>query len=100
MAHFSASSGSVPFGVPSALKVSFSTRASACFREPVAMVAQSLAALVDRDALLELDVAALEPADDGLELLERALEAHVLDVGMLPGGLCGAHVLPDRSSVP
>ena len=44
-------------------------------QEPVAVLLQNLAALVDRDLLLELDVAALEPVDDRLQLLERALEA-------------------------
>ena len=39
-------------------------------QEPIAVLLQRLAALVDEDALLELDVAALEPADDRLELLE------------------------------
>ena len=60
-------------------------------QEPVAVLLQNLAALVDRDALLELDVAALEPADDRLQFLERALEAHVLDVGVLGGVLAMAY---------
>ena len=39
------------------------------------MLLQGLAALVDVDALLELHVAPLEPADDAFQLLERLLEA-------------------------
>jgi hypothetical protein len=49
------------------------------------VVLQRLAALVDGDALLELDVAPLQTADDAFQLLERLLEAHVLDVEVLCG---------------
>src|SRR5215207_4672597 len=39
-----------------------------------------LAALVDRDRFLERDLAALEPLDDLLELLERLFERQVCDL--------------------
>ena len=41
---------------------------------------QRLAALVDRDRFLERDLAALEPLDDLLELLERLFERQVCDL--------------------
>lgn len=47
---------------------------------------QRFAALPDGDALLELDVAALQPADDLLQLLQRFLEAQFLDVGVFALG--------------
>src|SRR5262245_15948308 len=43
---------------------------------------QRLAPLIDQDRGLELHVALLQAVDDGFELLQRLLEAHVLDVGM------------------
>jgi hypothetical protein len=54
---------------------------------------QRLAALVDGDRFLQLDLAAFEPGDDGLELLQRLLEAEPGDLGAVrpgdPGGLLG-----------
>ena len=49
-------------------------------QQRIAMGLQRLAPLVDEDRGLELHVALLQAIDDGFELLERLLEAHVLDV--------------------
>ena len=43
---------------------------------------EELIALVDRDGLFKLDVAPLQTPDDRPQLLDGALEAHVLDVGV------------------
>ena len=69
----------MPTGLPPAPSLIFSTRASACLEQRVAVLLQRLAALVDRDRLGERHVAALEPADDLLELLQRLLEGQLFD---------------------
>ena len=66
----------MPSGLPPPPTLIFSTRASASLSKPVAMLLQRLAALVDGDRLGQRHVAALEPTDDLLELLERFLEGH------------------------
>src|SRR6185437_4491372 len=65
-------------------------------QQPIAMIAQRLAPLVDRNAFFKLDIATLEPADNGLKLFERPLERHVLDVGEIFGRCFGCRhvVLP------
>src|SRR5690349_7098787 len=52
-------------------------------QEPIAMGLQRLAPLIDEDGSLKLHIAFLKALDDGLELLQRLLEAHRLDVGMV-----------------
>ena len=52
-------------------------------QEPVAMGLQRFAPLIDEDRSLKLHIAFLKALDDGLELLQRLLEAHRLDVGMV-----------------
>src|SRR5580692_10280980 len=49
----------------------------------LAAALEHLAALVDRDRLLERHLAFLEPLDDRLELLDRLLEAQFLYVRMV-----------------
>src|SRR5712691_10886727 len=44
---------------------------------------ERLAALVDRDRLLERHLALLEPLDDRFELLDRLLEGQARDVGVV-----------------
>src|SRR5262249_35694163 len=66
-------------------------------QQTVAMVLQRLAALIDVDALFELNVAPLQPADDALELLQRLLEGHVLDVAVLYRTLCFLCIRHSRS---
>ncbi len=44
-------------------------------QQAVAVLAQGFAALINGDAFLELDVAALQAADDGFQFLQSALEA-------------------------
>ena len=73
----------MPVGWPFWLSEIFSTRASALRSSAVAMGLQRLAPLIDQDRGLELDVALLQAVDDGLELLQRLLEAHGLDVGVV-----------------
>src|SRR5690606_13770401 len=48
-------------------------------QEAVAMFFESLAAFVNTDGLFEFDVAELQAADNGLELLQGALEGHLCD---------------------
>src|SRR2546430_1138659 len=48
----------------------------------LAAALERLAALVDRDRLLERHLAVLQPLDDGFELLDRALERQPRDVGV------------------
>src|SRR5580693_4859131 len=48
----------------------------------LAAALERLAALVDRDRLLERHLAVLKPLDDGFELLDRALERQPRDVGV------------------
>src|SRR5262249_51183436 len=62
-------------------------------QEAIAMLFERLTALVDGDAFLEFDVAALEAADDALELLERPLKAHAGNIDVLGRGLAGLHRL-------
>src|SRR3954469_1752394 len=50
-------------------------------QQRLAVLLQGLAALVDRDRVLEGHVALLEPLHDGLELLERLLEGQARDFG-------------------
>ena len=47
------------------------------------MALERLAALIAADRGLELDIALLQAIDDTLELLQRLLEAHILDVGVV-----------------
>src|SRR5262249_52961224 len=47
--------------------------------QPLAMLLQVFAALVDRDRFRQRDFAALEPGDDLLKLFERLLEAELTD---------------------
>src|SRR5262245_47078442 len=51
-------------------------------QQRVAMGFQRLAPLIDQDRGLELHVAFLQAVDDGVELLQRLLEAHILNVGV------------------
>jgi chorismate mutase len=44
---------------------------------------ERLAPLINQDRGFELDIALLQAIDDRLELLERLLEAHGLDIGMI-----------------
>jgi len=48
----------------------------------LAAALEQLAAFIDGDRFLERHLAFLEPLDDGLELLDGALEGEKLDVGM------------------
>jgi hypothetical protein len=52
-------------------------------QQRVTMGLQRLAPLVDEDRCFQLDIALLQAIDDGLELLERLLETHGFDVGMV-----------------
>src|SRR6476659_4297982 len=68
-------------------------------QQRVAMGFQRLAPLIDQDRRLKLHVALFQAIDDGFELLQRLLEAQILDVGMLccvghaePLALCGGRV--------
>src|SRR6185437_8154562 len=56
---------------------------------------ERLAALVDRNRLLERDLAFLEPLDDRLQFLDRPLEGQFLDVGVVVfGHRRSRHLLP------
>src|SRR5215467_10471546 len=48
----------------------------------LAAALERLAALIDRDRLLERHLALLEPLDDGFELLDGPFEGQAVDVGM------------------
>src|SRR5262245_6596483 len=52
-------------------------------QQRVAMGLERLAPLVDEDRGLKLDVALFQAIDDGFELLQRLLEVHGLDVGVV-----------------
>jgi len=48
----------------------------------LAATLERLAALVDRDRLLERHLALFQPFDDGFELLDRPFEGQARDIGM------------------
>jgi hypothetical protein len=52
-------------------------------QQRIAMRLQRLSPLIDLDRGLKLHVALFQAIDDGFELLQRLLEAHILDVGVL-----------------
>ena len=58
------------------------------------MRAQGVAAAIQVDRFLERGLAALEPADDLLERLERVLKGHAGDVGR------GVHALASMGQAP
>src|SRR6185437_8152886 len=60
---------------------------------------ERLAALVDRNRLLERDLAFLEPLDDRLQFLDRPLEGQFLDVGVVVFGHRRSRHLPSFSYV-
>src|SRR5919106_4344013 len=65
-------------------------------QEHVAMAPQRLSPLIDEDRSFELDIALLKAFDDRLELLERLLEAHGLDVGVVSQVGHGPALAPSR----
>ena len=52
----------------------------------LAMQLQQLAALIQRDGILKIHLALLQPGNDGLQFLERALERQLVYGG---SGFCG-----------
>ncbi len=48
-------------------------------QQPVAMTPQRLAARIELDALLQRDIAPLQPSDDLFKFLQRGLEGEIAD---------------------